>query len=146
MGVFAALSRGIGVALISAKLYLPKEWTESNKRCDKACIPTDEREFKIKSEIGLEMVRNARADGLRFSWVGADAGYVKKPDFLRAVAYMGEKFLVHTHASQRLFLEDTNPAQEIPAATGGRKSNRLTSHFKNLRVDAWMKRVKTQDW
>jgi len=146
VGVFAALSHGIGVALIGARLYLPKEWTESKKRCDKAHIPADEQAFKIKSQIGLDMIRGARADGVRFSWVSADAGYGKEPDFLRAVADMGERFLVHVHASQRIFIEDPRPAPVIPKGTGGRPPKRLGSSIKSVRVDAWMKKRKVQDW
>lgn len=37
-GVFASLGSGDKVYLVSAKLYLPKEWTEDEKRCKKAGI------------------------------------------------------------------------------------------------------------
>lgn len=146
VGVFAALSHGIGVALIGAKLYLPKDWTESKRRCDKAHIPGDEQGFKSKSQIGLDMICSARADGVRFSWVGADAGYGKEPAFLRAVADMGERFLVHVHSSQRIFLKDPRPAPAIAKGRRGRPPKKLVSSTKNIRVDVWTKKQKGSDW
>ena len=36
LGVFACLSRGQDVTLVDARLYLPKEWIRSPKRCRRA--------------------------------------------------------------------------------------------------------------
>ena len=38
-GVFASLGSGEKVCLINSRLYLPKEWTDDEKRCVKAGIP-----------------------------------------------------------------------------------------------------------
>lgn len=146
VGVFSALSRGIGVALIGAKLYLPKEWTESKRKCDKAKIPNDERTFKSKAQIGLDMIRKARADGVRFSWVGADAGYGKDPAFLRSIDDMGERFLVDVHASQRIYLEDPGPAIQNRSSTKGRSSKSTDPAQRAIRVDAWMSAMPASAW
>lgn len=146
VGVFAALSHGIGVALIDARLYLPKEWTESKRRCDKAHIPTDCREFKTKSQIALEMIRNARAQGLRFAFVGGDAGYGREPAFLRAVEDLGEKFMVDVHSNQRIFLDNPSPEIATRKGTSGRIPKALVSTRKSVRVDTWMKKQPKSAW
>jgi SRSO17 transposase len=38
-GVFASLGSGEKVSLVNARLYLPKEWTDDEKRCIKAGVP-----------------------------------------------------------------------------------------------------------
>ena len=41
VGVFASLVHGASAALIDARLYLPKEWTEDQVRCKRAGVPDD---------------------------------------------------------------------------------------------------------
>jgi len=41
-GVFASLGSGEKVNLVNARLYLPKEWTDDEKRCIKAGVPKKE--------------------------------------------------------------------------------------------------------
>src|SRR5438270_9483152 len=59
------------------------------------------------------MVRTARAQGMRFAWVGVDAGYGKAPAFLRALDDMGEVFVADVHATQRVWTEP--PGLHVPA-------------------------------
>jgi len=56
------------------------------------------------------MVQHHRQQGVRFSWVGADAGYGKDPAFLRSLEKMGETFVVDVHKDQRIFLQDPEPS------------------------------------
>lgn len=146
VGVFLGLCRGIGVALIAARLYLPKTWTSDAKRCAKAHIPDDERTFKAKSEIGLEMIQAARTDGVRFAWVCADAGYGKEPQFLRALDASGERFIVDVHSTQRMYLSDPEPHLLLRARHAGRKPSRLTTDVAGHRVDVWMRSQPKSAW
>jgi len=54
-----------------------------------------------KSEHALDIVRRARERGMRFEWVGVDAGYGKEPAFLRALDDGGEVFVADVHRDQR---------------------------------------------
>ena len=70
----AGLVQGSQVALIDARLYVPKSWIDDPKRCDEAKIPAVERVLRSKSELALRMVREARSHGVRYAWVAADGG------------------------------------------------------------------------
>jgi hypothetical protein len=81
VAVFGVLAKGRFATAIDTRLYLPKEWTEDAERCHKAGIPESERVFKTKSQLALDIVEQARRNGVRFGWVGTDAGYGSGPDF-----------------------------------------------------------------
>ena len=75
VAVFGVLGKDRLAVPVDVRLYLPKKWIEDRKRCDKAGIPESQCVFRTKDELALEIVRHARANGLRFGWVGADGGY-----------------------------------------------------------------------
>src|SRR5271157_544756 len=89
VAVFGVLSDGERHAPVDMRLYLPKRWIEDAARCDAAGIPAEARKLTSKSEHALALVRDARAHGMRFGWVGVDGGYAKVPAFLRALADEG---------------------------------------------------------
>jgi SRSO17 transposase len=60
-------------------------------------VPTEARKFASKSEHALAILRDARAHGMRFGWVGVDAGYGKEPAFLRSLEDAGEVFVADVH-------------------------------------------------
>ena len=111
VGVFASLVHGASAALIDARLYLPKLWTEDQKRCKRAGVPDDVC-FETKSQLALDIVHHARALGLRFAWIGCDGGYGKEPQFLRTLDDEGEQFVADVHKDQSIYLED--PAPFVP--------------------------------
>lgn len=145
VGVYASLSYGKRVSLIDGRLYLPKEWTDDRERCEKAGVP-DGVVFQTKAELALEMVRNARRNGVRFAWVGADAGYGKEPDFLCRLDDDQEIFLADVHKNQMIYLED--PAPCIPQKTSGkgRVPTKPMAQTSPLRVDAWTARQPATSW
>lgn len=142
--VFGALSMGPHVALIDERLYLPKEWTDNKKRCQKAGVP-DDIEFKTKSQLVVEMVRDARAKGIRFAWVGVDGGYGKEPDFLSTLDNDGEVFMADVHKDQHIYFQD--PAPYLPEKTGkGRTPTRLVAAVGSIRVDKWVAEQPEESW
>jgi hypothetical protein len=110
VAVFGVLAKGRFATAIDTRLYLPKEWTDDAERCDKAGIPQSERVFKTKNQLALEIVEQARRNGVRFGWVGADAGYGSGPDH----------YVVKLRAtSMGLFLHDRDkrvPGQDLHQA------------------------------
>ncbi|GDY11830.1 hypothetical protein LBMAG53_07080 [Planctomycetota bacterium] len=137
VGVFAALSQGIGVALVAARLHLPKEWTEVPKCCAKSGIPEDGRNFRTKSQLVVEMIHEARADGARFACVGVDAGYGKETKFLRELDDASERFMADVHSSQRMYLEDPKPEMPDPTGRRWRHPKRLATSLASVKVADW---------
>jgi len=105
VGVFASLARGDEFALIDFRLYLPQSWAEDPDRCKKAKIPENQRGYQAKWMQALEMVKQARANGVRFGWVGADALYGNNQQFLNALEDSGEKFMADVHRTLKVWLE-----------------------------------------
>lgn len=110
VAVFTALIAGDKSLPIDFRLYLPKEWTDFPERCLKAGIPKDKIEFKTKCQQAIEMVKAARDKGLKFNWVGADAGYGKDPQFLGDLYDLGLTFVVDVHKNQTIYF--SNPLDE----------------------------------
>lgn len=146
VGVFAALCRGTAATLVQGRLYLPKEWTDDPKRCAKAGIPEKKCSFQSKSTIALELVANTRRLGLRYAWVGADAGYGKEPQFLRDLADAGERFMVDVHATQRMYLNDPKPHVPPAREMRGRKPTRLTTTELPISVREWVAEQPDSAW
>ena len=135
VAVFGVLGKNRFAVPVDVRLYLPKTWTEDPQRCDKAGIPESQRVFRTKDQLGLEIVGHARQNGLRFGWVGADAGYGKGPGFCMALDQMGERFVVDVHSDFRVYLDD--PAPYIPE-----KRNKQGRPFTRYRTDAKSYEVK----
>ena len=112
VAVFAVLTDGARHTPVDMRLYLPQRWIDDPARCDRAEIPPEARTMRAKSALALEMVRVARARGMRFGWVGVDGGYGKEPAFLRALDDMGETFVADVHGTQRVWREP--PQLHVP--------------------------------
>jgi SRSO17 transposase len=137
VGVFAGLVHGSQVALIDARLYLPKSWIDDPERCAQAKIPEADRVLRSKSDLALQMVHDARSHGVRYAWVAADGGYGKEPAFLRGLDDDGARFVIDVHKDQRFYVTDPQP--RIPdAETGrGRPPSRPTTTTATVTVAAW---------
>jgi SRSO17 transposase len=75
--VFGVLSDGQRHAPVDMRLYLPKGWIGDAARCEQAGVPPQALTLTSKSQHALDIVRQARALGMRFEWAGVDAGYGK---------------------------------------------------------------------
>jgi SRSO17 transposase len=60
--------------MLGATLYLPKEWTRDRVRGERVGVPPTIR-FQEKWRLAVTLVRRARAAGLTFTAVLADAAY-----------------------------------------------------------------------
>jgi SRSO17 transposase len=110
VAVFGTLANGQFVAPVDVRLYLPEKWTNDPNRCERACVPENERKFRTKIELALEMVRHARENGCRYGWVGSDAGYTAKArnpalllrKWVRRLLSMCTRIFVYTRKIQSL--------------------------------------------
>jgi SRSO17 transposase len=74
IGVFLTYAGDKGHAPIDRRLYLPEEWCEDMDGRREAGIP-EEVTFHTKPEIALEMIREATASGVPYTWVTGDCAY-----------------------------------------------------------------------
>ena len=144
VAVFGVLAKGRFATAIDTRLYLPKEWIDDAQRCNKAGIPESERVFKTKNQLALEIVEQARRNGVRFGWVGADAGYGSGPDFLFALADAGQTFLIDVHKSFVIY--DVDPQPKPGPSTNGRTPNRSITEQNSLSVQQFVQSCSTKDW
>jgi SRSO17 transposase len=135
VAVIAALGRGDRAAMVDFRLYLPKIWIDDPRRCRKAGIPKEEQVFRTKTELALEIVDDAREQGLQFAWVGVDSGYGKEPGFLHALAERRLTFMAGIHRDMRIALEDPRETATGPGEKGP-----------FLRVDEWLSNQPVTAW
>jgi SRSO17 transposase len=144
VGVFGALGRADRVGLIDARLYLPKEWTEDPRRCDRADIPRSEQIHRTKLELAQEIIVHARRSGVRFDWVGVDGGYGNSLEFLQSLQDQGEIFVADVHSDRHIYLSD--PAPYLPPQERGRPRIRHVSDARPMEVRKWVKRQPASRW
>jgi SRSO17 transposase len=146
VGVFAALACRSHVTLIDTRLYLPKVWINDPERCGNAGVPEEFIVYQKKSEQALDMIKQARNNGIRFNWVGVDGGYGKEPDFLRGLDSSGEIFMADVHRDQLIYLENPEPTIPEPKSNRGRKPTKLKAQTDPIRVDEWAARQPEDTW
>ena len=135
VAVFASLCNGDKHTLIDTRLYLPKEWTHDPQRCIEAGAPREEIAFKTKDQLALEIIAHARALGLKFGWIGADAGYGKSCAVFYNLDKMGEKFFIDIPSDFSVYLSDPQP--QLPQFKGaGRKTTRYKRAQKSQKACA----------
>jgi SRSO17 transposase len=123
VGVFLGYTSARGHALVDARLFLPREWTDDPARCRAAGVPPAVS-YQTKPELGHALLQQARATGqLQSDWVTGDAGYGEIPSFRDALEADGWRYILEVPRTTRVFLEE--PATAVPAWSGrGRKPTR----------------------
>ncbi len=146
VAVFGVLTDGQRHTPIDMRLYLPKRWIDDPTRCNKAGVPEDARKLTSKSEHALDIVRQARARGMRFEWVGVDAGYGKEPAFLRALDEMKEVFVADVHRNQRVWTEEPGLYSPEAKLGCGRPSKKQQAAVTPVTVESLAKAFRPEDW
>jgi SRSO17 transposase len=123
VGMYLALSNAEDVTLIDRRLFLPREWIKDPNRCERAGIPKEERVYRTKAEIGLEMILDARARQIGFEFVGMDEHYGEQPWMLSRLEEEGIVYVGDVPRTTRVYLE--YPEIGIPPARGGRPPRKL---------------------
>jgi SRSO17 transposase len=117
VGVFLAYcSSDLESTLIDTRLYLPESWCNDSKRCDKAGIPEDHRQFKMKTELALELILNARDKGIKFEFASMDGFYGESPWLLSAMENENIIYMADIACDTRVYLE--YPKLGIPERQG----------------------------
>ncbi len=74
VGVFLSYASARGHTLLDRELYLPKSWTDDQKRCREAHVPK-EVTFATKPELAQRMLERTLDAGLPVAWVTGDTVY-----------------------------------------------------------------------
>ena len=77
VGVYSTLCHGEHAVPIGFRLFLPQTWVDDPQRCRQAGVPDEYIEFHRKHDLALQLVIEARVNGVQFEWIGADAFYGK---------------------------------------------------------------------
>ena len=93
VSVHLAVQHGDFMATLDSDLFLPENsWDKDRDRCEEAHIP-DSVVYRPKSEIALEQIKRAIANGVRFDWLTFDEWYGSKPAFLAELDQMGQLYV-----------------------------------------------------
>jgi len=100
------------------RLYLPKSWTASPQRLEKAGVPEAFRKGQTKGQIALELLDQVRREGrLPGDLVIADAGYGVARALRDGLAQRGLSYLVGVTSEMVVFPEE--PQWERPGPSRG---------------------------
>ena len=125
VGVFASLCDGAQVGLLQGRIYLPKEWTNDKKRCDKAGIPEEEQIYRTKPELSVEILKTLPVQ-VTYDWVGGDCIYGNSLVVRQYLYDKKEAFVLDVGEELGVYLA---PAQlYIPAKKDGRGRTRMANH------------------
>lgn len=118
VGVFLAYAKGHRATLIDKRLYLPKEWMDDPTRCEEAGVPPEAQKEHPKAQLGLEMIRMAKARGIPFGYVSMDAHYGQQPWLLSVLEKEHLEYVADIPADTRVYLE--YPQVGLPPRKGHR--------------------------
>lgn len=126
IGVFLAYASLKGQVLMDREIYLPREWTDDAKRCEKAGVP-EEVEFATKIVLARRMLERALEHHLPFAWVTADSVYGSD--------YHLRRFLTERHIPYVLAVAPNNQIRMG-----------LSEGFASVRMDEWFARKHSGRW
>ena len=146
VGVYASLVWDTHSTLVNERLFLPQEWTENPKRCEQAGIPAEQRQFKTKIALALEMIKADVEAGLEFGWVGGDGLYGHGFELGNALNDMGLTFLLDIHSNQKIY--PFEPKLSLPKATSkrGRTPTKRQADIESIRVDDYVREYADYEW
>ena len=144
VAVFSSLAAGQQSTLVDARLYLPKEWTEDPKRCEKAGVPQAFQNHKTKGQLALESVIHSRELGLRFDCVSFDSGYGSQTWLLFELDTLEEVFVGEVHCNQKVWTEC--PWLHNEGKRPGTKLKNARPSSEPIQVDRWAEEQPEDAW
>lgn len=122
---------------LSARLYLPEEWTEDPGRMDKAGVPKDSRVFKEKWKIALELLDELLLEK-RPEAILMDAGYGANREFLRELEKRHLYFVAQIRETDTFWDGSAEVVKPHPSGEKGRPWQHLRMRDARRRpLPAW---------
>ena len=117
--VFAAYAGENGYGLVDRELYIPEKWfNEDYTELRKKCGVSEEKCFKTKNEIALEMIRDIFKNcKLNIKWIGGDAAFGCDHKFVDSLDSLPEdvSYFLGIPKSEQVFLEGEEEAVTVEA-------------------------------
>jgi SRSO17 transposase len=144
--VFACLSNGDFASMVDARLYLPLDWCNDPVRCSEAGIPDENRIFKTKLELAVEIIKQQIKNGVSFDFIGGDGYYGNDANLASAINRMGYLYMLDIHSDQKIFIQQ--PELFLPERKGskGPFPKRLKATTQDIGVAEYMKNLEDCDW
>ncbi len=145
VGVFAALSKGEHVGLVSARLFLPSEWASDAARCTAAGIPLEAQLYRTKPELAIEMLR-ALPPEVGGDWVGGDSVYGNSPTLRRFLVAQNRAFVLDVGQNLGVYLVGPQPFVPQKTAKAGRTPARFSSEQKPVLLTNLLNTIAKEQW
>lgn len=110
--------------MLGATLYLPTEWTRDRARCARVGVPPTVH-FQEKWRLALTLVRRARAAGLTFTAVLADAAYGDVTAFREALHRLSLPYAMGISSHLTVFLGTPRGVAPVATTRPGRPPTRV---------------------
>lgn len=135
--VHLGVCKGSYKTLIDAELFLPEDWAKDRDRCKTAGIP-DDMGYRPKSDIALEELDRAKANGVHLDWVTFDEGYGKAPEFIRGLDERNLPFVGEVPKNLScLALSGSRPRPD--ASVKGRRADEVVRQSPAFLKQPWVK-------
>lgn len=145
VGVFAALCSGGRVGLLQGRLYLPREWTQDDKRCGKAGIPVADRAYRTKPELAVEILRTL-PEAVSYDWVGGDSIYGNSPHLRQYLYGAGQPFVLDIGEELGVYLSEPKVYLPVKAAGKGRTPTVWACDEKAVQVKNIARQIPPEQW
>ncbi len=138
------MSRADKISLVGAKLYLPQTWTTDKKRCQKAGIPKEERKYRRKPELGLEIIRELEG-AIDSDWVGGDSVYGNSLELRQSLRGLGKAFVLDVGEELQVCVEKPQPYLPTPSGRG-RTRSRLVIAERKISLKKLIGEIGRSEW
>ncbi len=144
IGVYAGLSRADKISLVGAKLYLPRTWTTDKKRCEQAGIPKEERKYRTKPELGLEIIKELEG-AIEYDWVGGDSIYGNSPGLRHRLRELGKAYVMDVGEELQVCVDKPQPY--VPKSSGrGRARSRVVIDEEKISLKKLIGEIEAREW
>ncbi len=136
VGIAMGYASTHGHTLVDMRIYLPKEWTQDRKRCEKAGIPKNIR-YRTRHQLCLEMLAK-HGEKLPHAWITGDDEMGRPYWFRRRLNELTERYLLAVPSNTLVRDLGVDP----PEYSGrGRWPKRPW-----IRVDQWLATLAETEW
>jgi len=121
--------------VIGSDLYLPESWANDRERCREAGIP-DEVGYRPQWQIGLDLLREAIGNGVRFSWLTFDEELGSVPAFWYGLDELGQRAVGEVRPNFRAWAK--KPSCRSPRREhASRQVDNLVRHSPAFTQQSW---------
>jgi SRSO17 transposase len=120
---------------IGYRLYLPQEWARDRERRKRAGVPPGIG-FKTKPKIAIDLIRQAKAQGVSMGVTLADAAYGNNTDFRDDLTALGLTYAVGINPTTTVWAPGTEPLPPKKWRGAGRRPTHLRRNTRHKPISA----------